>query len=241
MLPLFSSGNEQVRAWFKAGNEQYAKGKYQDAVLTYHKILNEGYFSSDLYFNLGNTYYKLEDIPSALLYYEKAYKLAPGDEDIKVNIQLANLKTIDKVESVPSFFLATWWKSFILYFSVNTLTVFSILFILSASVLLIVFLFAKAIFIKKCFFYLAISLLFFGVLSIFVMNRQVHYFASHTQAIIFTGAVTVKSEPESTSKSLFVIHKGTKVSIVDDQEEWMKIELPNGKVGWINTKDAQKI
>lgn len=241
LIPLFSIGGEKENALFEKGNEQYAKAKYQEAIDAFKEVLDAGYISASLYFNIGNTYYKLEDIPSALLYYEKAIRLAPGDRDIRFNIQLANLKTVDKIEDTPTFFLAQWWNAFILFFSIQTLAVASIVFLISAFILLIVFLYAKTTPFKKGLFYTAILLLFCGLSSAFMANRQSAYFASHQQAIIFTAAVTVKSEPEDSSESLFVIHKGTKISILDQHQEWMKVELSNGNIGWIMSSDAQKI
>ncbi len=241
LIPLFSIGGEREDTLFKNGNEQYAEAKYQEAINSFKEVLDAGYVSASLYYNIGNAYYKLDDIPSALLYYEKALRLAPGDEDIRFNIQLASLKTVDKIEDIPVFFLAQWWNAFILFFSIQTLAVLGILFLISTFILFVIFLYTRTMSWRKILFYTAILLLFCGLSSVFMANRQAAYFGSHQQAIIFTAAVTVKSEPENTSKSLFLIHEGTKISILDHHQGWMKVELSNGKIGWIMSSDAQEI
>jgi tetratricopeptide (TPR) repeat protein len=240
-LPLFSLANDQTNMLFAKGNDQYAKAKYQEAVQTYQAILNDGYQSATVYFNLGNAYYKLGEIPSALLYYEKAHKLAPGDDDIIFNIQLTNLKTTDKVDAAPELFLTKWWEAFILCCSLGTLTVFSVLFFIAGFGILILYLFAPSVNIKKTSFYAGLTLVFLGLITILMAGNQVHYFASHRQAIVFNNAATVKSEPSAASKNLFVIHDGTKVDVLENNNGWMRIQLSNGNEGWIMATDAKEI
>jgi len=104
VLPMLSFGNDQAQALFAKGNAYYSKAQYKEALTTYQQISGEGYQSAALYFNMGNASYKSDDIPSALLYFEKAHKLAPGDEDINYNIRFASLKTIDKIDEAPELF-----------------------------------------------------------------------------------------------------------------------------------------
>src|SRR5882757_4527610 len=103
--PLLAFSDDGATALFKKGNDQYAKAQYKEAITSYQKLVDGGYQSTAVYFNLGNAYYKTDDIAAALLYYEKAHKLSPGDEDIRVNIQLANSKITDKQDDVPEFFI----------------------------------------------------------------------------------------------------------------------------------------
>ncbi|WP_448698671.1 tetratricopeptide repeat protein [Mucilaginibacter sp. AW1-3] len=240
-LPLLGFGKDNEQALFEQGNTQYAKANYKAAAESYQKILNDGYQSKAVYFNLGNAYYKLGDIPSALLYYEKARKLAPGDDDINFNIQFANLKTTDKIDDAPQLFLVNWWHSIILVASVNTLSTFSILFLLAGFGLLAYYLFARSISRKKASFYSGIVIIIFGLLSIFIASRQSAYFESHHEAIVFSPSVTAKSGPDNNAKNLFVIHDGTKVTIVENNSGWIKIRLLNGSEGWINLSDAKEI
>jgi len=240
-LPLFSLADNKANALFEKGNQLYAKAQYQKAAQTYQQILNEGYRSSVIYFNTGNAYYKLDDMASAILYYEKARKLAPDDKDIDINIQLANLKIADKIEPQPDFFVTRWWHNFILVLPVGTLSILSSLFFLGGFLLLITYLFAEPLVLKKITFYTSIMAIFIGLIGIFMANRQVDYFNTHHQAIIFSNSVIVKGSPDINAKPLFVMHEGTKVDITQKNGNWIEIELPNGNSGWISLNDVKDI
>ena len=240
-LPLLSLGNDQVNTLFAKANEQYTKGRYKEAIQTYQSILNDGYQSASIYFNLGNAYYKQGEIPSAILYYEKAHKVAPGDADIQFNIQLANSKTTDKIEPAPEFFLTKWCDAFVLGFAINTWAVLSILLFVTGFGLLTVYLFAQSVGIKKAAFFASAGLIFLGLLTILLAANQSRYFAAHHQAIVFSTSVTVKSEPGPSAKNLFVIHNGTKVDILENNNSWMRIKLANGNEGWIAVTDVKNI
>lgn len=241
LLPLFSLGNDKPNARFEKGNQLYAKAQYPQAIQVYQQIIQEGYQSAVLYFNTGNAYYKSDDVASAILYYEKAHKLAPNDKDININIQFANLKIADKIEPQPEFFVTRWWHNFILILPAGTLSVLSGVFVLIGFLLLIAYLFTSIVAIKKACFYMGIVLIFVGFTSIFMANRQVNYFSSHHQAIIFGNSVTVKSSPDINAKPLFVIHEGTKVDITQKEGSWIAIELPNGNSGWITSDNVKEI
>jgi tetratricopeptide (TPR) repeat protein len=241
VLPLLSFGNDNMQPLFQKGNAYYAKSQYKEALAAYQQILDARYQSAAVYFNMGNAAYKSDDIASALLYYEKAHKLAPGDEDINVNIRLANLKTTDKIDEAPEFFLFKWWRGFILSFSGDTLAILSILLMLGGSVTLIIYFFTNSVAIKKSAFYISIILFFVSIITIFIASSQVNYFNGHKQAIIFSSSVNVKSSPAAQSGILFVLHDGTKINVLDNTNGWMKIKLANGNVGWIKSSDAKEI
>lgn len=240
-LPLFSFAENPANALFQKGNQLYAKAQYQQAAQTYQQVLNEGYKSAAVYFNTGNAYYKLDDMASAILYYEKARKLAPNDKDISINIQFANLKIADKLESPPAFFVTRWWQSFILALPVNTLAVLSTILFLSGFLLLIAYLFSSIVILKKSFFYTGILIILIGIITIFMTNRQVNYFNEHHQAIIFSNSVVVKSSPDANAKPLFVMHEGTKVDVNQQNGKWIEIELSNGNSGWITLDNVKEI
>jgi tetratricopeptide (TPR) repeat protein len=239
--PLLAFSDDATSALFKKGNTEYAGAHYKEAITSYQKLVDAGYRSVAVYFNLGNAYYKTGEIPSALLYYEKARKLSPGDEDIRINIQLANLKTTDKLDEAPEFFITKWWHGFILACSLGTLAVLSVLLILAGSGLLILYRFTSSVTIKKVSFYSAIALVFLGLFCIFIAGRQADYFESHREAIVFSGSVTIKSAPTLKSKDLFVLHDGTKVDVLEHNNDWVRIRMPNGNEGWINATDVREI
>lgn len=239
-LPLVSRADD-YSTLFKQGNEAYGKARYQDAVGLYQQVLNKGCHSEEVYFNLGNAYFKLGDIPSALLNYEKAHKLAPGDEDVNFNIYFANSKTSDKVEPAPEFFATRWWHNIILHYSIKALSVVSIILLIIGSGLLVIYLFVNVVLLKKVAFYLGALVLFSGLLTVFIANRQTHYFNDYQQAIIFSGSVNVRSAPVDQAVTLFILHEGTKVNILDNSGEWLKIQLANGTEGWIHEADIKDI
>ncbi len=240
-LPIFSLADDPANVLFQKGNQLYAKAQYRQAAQIYQQILKEGYQSAAVYFNLGNAYYKSDDLPSAILYYEKAHKLAPNDPDINVNIRFANLKIADKIEPQPTFFVTRWWQSFILALPVNTLAVLSTVFILSGFLLLIAYLFANVLILKKAFFYTGILAIGIGIISIFMASRQVNYFDENHEAVVFSNSVVVKSSPDANAKPLFVLHEGTKVAINRQNGNWIEIELSNGNSGWIMTDQVKSI
>ncbi|WP_428330885.1 tetratricopeptide repeat protein [Mucilaginibacter sp.] len=241
VLPSLCFGNNPADGFFASGNTFYAKGNYKEALAAYQKVLDAGYQSAALYFNMGNASYKTDDIASAILYYEKAHKLNPADEDINFNIRYANLKTTDKIDEAPEFFITRWWRGFILGFSLNTLALLSILFILAASGVLILYFFANAVLLKKVSFFSSIALFFVGAIFVFIGNRQTNYTSAHKEAIVFSSSTNVKSSPVDKAATLFVIHDGTKVNILDSSNGWAKIKLLNSNEGWIRSADIKAI
>lgn len=241
LLPLLSLADAQEDVLLAKGNSLYTKGAYAQALETYQKILNKDQQSVVVYFNMGNASFKLGDLPSALLYYEKAHRLAPNDEDIKANIRFVNSKTVDKVEELPVFFLNSWWTSVILLFSLTIFAVLSLFFILVGSGLLILYFFSHELLLKKISFYAAIVLFVVGVFTVFVASQQQDYQAAHQEAIVFATPVTVKSAPSETSRSLFVLHEGAKVTLGEKNNGWSRIRLANGNEGWMKNADFREI
>ena len=241
MMPVLSFAEDDIHALFQKGNALYAKANYKEALNDYQKIIDNGYASAAVYFNMGNASYKDGDIPSALLYYEKAHKYAPGDEDINFNIRFVNQKTTDKIEEAPELFLAKWWRACILNFSGHALAVSSILIVFIASATLIVYFFAGGITLKKVSFFASIILFAVGGCVVFLANRQAAYFDNHRQAIIFSSSVTIKSAPLDKAGNLFVLHDGTLVNVMATSNGWIKIRLANGNEGWMKKEDVKEI
>jgi tetratricopeptide (TPR) repeat protein len=239
--PLLALANDDAVALFKKGNNLYQQAKYKEAAAAYQQMVDDGYQSTALYFNLGNAYYKTGDIAPSVLYYEKARKLSPGDEDVRVNLQLANTKTFDKIEESPEFFIGKWWHGFILAIPANSLAVWAVVLFLLASGLFILYRFAGSVLVKKIAFFTAITLLLIGIGTIFIADRETNYAAAHQGAIIFNSSVTVKSAPTKAAKVVFVLHEGTKVNILEKNAAWVKIRLANGNEGWIGNGDAKEI
>lgn len=240
MLPVLVLGSGQPDSLFKKANEQYAKARYREAMGYYRSIVKGGQHSAPVYFNMGNASYKLGDLPSALLYYEKALQLAPNDEDIKANIRLANSKIRDQIEEVPEFFMSRWWTSVYMSYPADTIAVISLLFSFSGSLFLIIYFFAYRTAIKKTSFFISLSCYALGLFSMFILSRQASYFEQQ-YGIVFNSPVYVKSEPAEGSKSLMLIHEGLKVKILEVGQNWVKVRLANGNEGWIKVVDLKGI
>lgn len=218
---------------FETANEYYRKGEYEKALSIYEKIINNGYISSELYYNIGNTYHKLDNIPAAIIYYERAKRLSPSDEDIEFNLKLANLKVVDKIDPIPRFFLVEWWHSISNTFNSEKWSIMTIIgswiFVLS----ILAFRLINISIIKKIIIPIIIFSLIFILVTFLFSYTQYKYENDRTTGIIFSQNVSVKSSPDEAGTDLFVIHEGVKVKILDSLNEWRKIRLADGKVGWI--------
>jgi tetratricopeptide (TPR) repeat protein len=226
---------------FDKANELYSKGQYKQAADTYQRILDAGRESAPVYFNLGNCSYKEGDIPQALLYFEKAHRLAPGDDDINFNIRLATSKTVDKIDEAPEFFVSRWWKDFILGYSADGLATTTVLLALIGSALLIWYFFAVAGGVKRFAFFSSVVFFFVAICALIVAGSQASYFDNNKQAIVFTSSVNVKTSPAEAVSTAFVLHDGTKVNVLDNNNGWLKIKIANGNEGWIKEGDFKEI
>jgi len=235
----FGADNRQL---FEKANALYAKNQYKQAADIYNEILKAGYQSAALYFNLGNAHYKQGEVPEAILYYEKAHRLAPGDDDINFNIRLANSKTVDKIDEVPEFFLSRWWNGFILSFSADKLATTAIIFMLIGSAFLIWYFFAIAGGVKKFAFFSSVVFFFVAIGAVVIATSQLSYFDNNKQGIVFTPSVNVKTSPADAVSTAFVLHEGTKVNVLGSNGGgWLKIKLANGNEGWIKAADVKEI
>ncbi|MFH0867632.1 MAG: tetratricopeptide repeat protein [Bacteroidota bacterium] len=220
---------------FEKGNLAFTSKYYQQAIECYEKIISNGFESSELYYNLGSAYFRQEDYPSSILYFEKAKKLDPGDEDIIHNLKMANTKILDKIEKIPDFFLIHWWKTLINIFSFNTWAITGIAFMMFALSFFGFYLFSTILRRRKLAFWTSLIIFLFMILSFLSAQSQYSSATSAKNAIIFTPSVTVKSSPDINSTDLFVIHEGTKVRVTDNIGDWSEIKIANGSVGWVNT------
>ncbi|MFD2871701.1 tetratricopeptide repeat protein [Mucilaginibacter ximonensis] len=237
---VFAANSQQEQ--FEKANKLYDNGRYKQAIDAYNQILGAGYQSAALYFNLGNAYYKDGEMPEALLNYEKAHRLAPGDDDINFNIRLANSKTVDKIDEAPEFFLSKWWKGFILQHAADSLATTAIILSLIGSALLIWYFFALAGGVKKFAFFSSLIFFFLAICTVVIAASQVSYFENNKQAIVFTSTVDVKTSPAERVSTAFVLHDGTKVNVLGNNGGgWLKIRLANGNEGWIKTGDVREI
>jgi tetratricopeptide (TPR) repeat protein len=217
-----------------SGNQAFSEGKFNDAIGFYSKVIDNHFESSELYYNLANSYFKTNDIPSAILYYEKAKKLNPKDEDINFNLNLANSRITDKIEPVPDFFLKRWLREFGNIFNVDAWARVSVITFILSLVCASFFVTSGSVMLRKLAFWAGTILLLLAIVSFTFGFHNYKRFTRHNEGIIFTSTVTVKSSPNENSVDLFVIHEGTKISIMDKVESWSEIRVANGSVGWVH-------
>lgn len=225
----------------KQGNQFYQDKQFENAIDTYQKIINVGYVGTSLYYNLGNSYYRDGKIGYAILYYEKALELSPGDDNVMHNLAIANAKTVDKIDTLPKFFLFQWWESILALFPVSGWTLMVYLFYLLLLCSIGLYFFARGMNIQRySVFSGLISALFLVIttaLWIVSLNREF----TVKNAIVVEPAAAVKLSPDSTSNDAFVIHEGLKVRELDRVESWVKIRLQDGKEGWIEQNEIGTI
>ena len=235
-LPL--SGHAVTKA---EADSAYIRGQYQQAIKDYEMLLKQG-ASADLYYNLGNAYYRSENITRAVLNYERALLLSPGDRDVRFNLQIARAKTIDKIVPESEMFFFTWYRSLVNLMSVDAWAWMALIALALLIVLLLVYLFSDRIWLRKVGFFGGFVLLILFALSNLFAWQQKQDLLFRKGAIVISPSVTVKSTPAKNGTDLFILHEGTKVSITDGtMKGWMGIRIADGKEGWIESNMIEEI
>ena len=236
LLPLTSYAVTKAEA-----DSAYVHGQYQQAIRDYEALLKQG-ASAELYYNLGNAYYRTENIPEAVLNYERALLLSPGDRDIRFNLQIARSKTFDKIVPESEMFFVTWYRSLVSLMSVDGWARTALVALALTIVLLLVYLFSYRIWLRKAGFFGGVVLLLLFVGANIFAWQQKKDLLNRKGAIIFAPAVTVKSTPAVNGTDLFILHEGTKVVITDgSMRDWKEIRIADGKEGWIESKHLRVI
>ena len=230
LMPLCSSAAD-FKAQLDSAAVCYQATKYEQAISIYESIVAQGYESSELYFNLGNAYYKSNKFPYAIANYERALKLNATDEDIQFNLQLANTHVVDKIEVLPEFFL----KSRAL--TSNQWAVLSIVSFVAALVLLLLFFLSDRPLLRRFAFWIGLLLIVEAAFSFSFSSKQKAAVLNEPEAIVVTPSVVVKSSPDAAGTELFLIHEGLKIKVTNQNGEWSEIRLSDGNKGWVKTAD----
>lgn len=244
-LTLFVSvslfAGNQFEAQFEKANELYESANYEEALKVYYELEKAGINGFNLQFNIGNTHYKLDEIPSAILHYEKALKIDPSNEDVKQNLKLAYAKTTDKIEPARELVINRWWKEIINLNSADSWGIIATFLLFTSLMLALFYLLANKSIIRRIGFFGASAVLLIAIICYFFGYQQ-HYYSNEAKAaIIFTPTVSIKSAPGESGTVLFVLHKGTKVHLLESTNEWRNVALPNGNKGWIKENDIREI
>jgi len=243
LIVLFYSffGNAQNEALFHKATEAYNNGDYQKAIDNYSEILDNGQHSTELYYNLGNSYYKLNQIAPSIYNYEKALLLSPNDAEVKNNLSYAQNMTLDAIETMPETSLMKIYKSITGILSFDQWSYTAVIFLILFVLLYIAFYYFKYATKKRIAFITSITCLFISVMSVIFAFVQYNDFKADQPAIVFSSEVKIKSEPNNRSEEIFVLHEGTKVNVLEELNEWKKIKIADGKTGWLASESIKQL
>lgn len=218
---------------FRQGNENFSAGNYDKALEAWLDLYNTGFRSAELEYNIGNAYFKLNNIPGAILFYERASLLKPADEDINYNLQIARTLSVDRFDEIPELFFVRWYNVMALLLSSNLWARISIISFVLCLLFLSLYFYTSRYKLKVLGFWLALILLIVSATSLMfsVRNRNLVYNSS--KAIIFSPLVNGKSSPDNSGTNLFLLHEGTKVTVEDKVGEWCEVRLSDGNKGWV--------
>lgn len=224
---------------FDRATKAYNNGEYQTAVDEYLQILDQGQHSAELYYNLGNTYYKLNQIAPSIYYYEKALLLKPNDAEIKNNLAYAQNMTLDAIDTMPETGFAKIYNSLLHFLSFDQWAYVAVVFMILFVLLYIAFYYFRIASRKRLSFILSIVCLFFAVIAVVFAYLEYNAYQAERPAIVFAKESSVKSEPNKTSQEAFVLHEGTKINLLDELNDWRKIRIADGTTGWIPSEDIK--
>lgn len=235
------TANAQNEALFDLATEAYNAGEYQAAVDNYLEIIENGKHSPELYYNLGNAYYKLNQIAPSIYYYEKALLLKPNDSEIKNNLAYAQNMTLDAIETLPETGFAKLYNSLLGFLSFDQWSYVAVVFTVLFVLLYIAFHYFRYSSRKRSAFVLSIVCLFMAITSLVFAYLEYQAFKADRPAIVFAQESSVKSEPNKKSQEAFALHEGTKVIVLDALNDWKKIRIADGTIGWIPSEDIKML
>lgn len=232
---------EFCRTAWDEGNKAYIDGDYKRAIERYNSIIDRDRYSVKLYYNLANAYFKVGETGRAILYYNKALKLAPSNDDVRYNLAIAEAQTKDKIAVVPEFFLNRWMRGIRNSMSCTAWSVLSLVAFAAVFAFALLFLLSGRIAVRKTGFYGALAaLLAFVVTASFAIAER-RDMLRREQAIVMSSAISVKSSPDRSATDLFVLHEGTKVRIATEIDGWYEIVIADGKKGWTESRNIEQI
>jgi len=236
--PAFAQSPE---AKLGSADQLYQQGKYAEAREAYGAILSSGYESPALYYNLGNACYKSGAIPSAIVNYERARRLSPADDDLRHNLQLANMMITDRIEPTPRLFVWDYWDGIKNSFSLGSMvTVVYLLYALLAACAA-TFLLARTYRLRKISLFAGMGVLVVFLFFVMVLVARMGDITRTDEAVVMSPVVTVKNSPDPKSSDAFVLHGGVKLLLIDRVGDWSKVRIADGKVGWIEATALEVI
>jgi tetratricopeptide (TPR) repeat protein len=232
---------QDSNALFVEANKLYQQENYPQAIEKYIAIEKQEVVSAELYYNLANAYYRTNKVASSIYYYEKALQLKPNSKDIKVNLGFAKRMTIDNIEKLPTTIMQKFSRNFIQKLDYNSWAYITILFVFLFAFLFLTYHFSYSTNKKRGLFVLSnLSILFF-IISLFFAFHTYKVANSKQEAIIFAQETNIKNAPILSSETIFELHEGTKITILENKDNWTKIKIADGQTGWIITKELKEL
>lgn len=240
-LFLFITQTFWAQSAFEKGNALYQKGNYQEAISSYESIVKSGQESSEVYFNLGNCYYKLNKVAPAVYNFEKALLLSPCDSEIQNNLSFAKKMAIDEIAEAPKVGFSKIIADFTSTFHYDTWGWIAILCSVLFLIGFISYYFSNSTSLKRVFFSGMILFLLFLLVSVFSGFYEKDRISNDRPAIVFVDIISVKSEPNASAQNAFTLHAGTKVNVLEELGSYRKIQLADLKEGWIEKSAIKEI
>lgn len=222
-------------------NQAYQSGNFLQAIEQYEHLLQQGYRSEALYYNLGNSYYRVNKLGLAVLNYERARLLDPTDADTKHNLQVVRNRLQDKIEPLPEFFLSKWWNGLRSQLSTNIWSAVALTLLWLGIAGLSVWLLGKVRFYKKWGFIAGIGLLLLSLLGFALANSRKQAIQNSGRAVILQPEIPLQSAPDPKSKIVLPLHEGTTIHFLDKIGDWHKVMLENGEQGWLPKGGFERI
>lgn len=241
IVAAISGRAETPEQFFDQANQAYQRGKFAEAIEKYEAILASGLVSGELYYNLGNAYYKSGNLGKAILNYERALRLLPHDEDIRHNLQLANLLITDRVEPAPRLFIWDWWDAVKGWFTLSGITLWGYAFYLLVLMGIGAVVLAPAYSLRRVALIASTAAFALLVFSLLVFVGKLNDVQRTDVGIVIASVTTVKNSPDANSTDAFVLHSGAKVWVTDRVNTWLKIRIADGKLGWMDERAAELI
>jgi tetratricopeptide (TPR) repeat protein len=241
IICLLQANAQTPEERYAEAGQLYSSGDYSGAAAVYRKLYDDGYRSEDMLYNAGNAFFKSGDNASAILFYERARLIAPADEDINYNLQIARSRVTDKFETVPELFFVRWFNFLSLLAPTNTWALTALLLFIASLLFAVIFLTKARASGRLMSFWLSLAALILSVLLIALALNNNSLINKNKKAVVTCSIVTGRSEPGESSSELFVIHSGTTVKVEKELGDYLEVQLPDGNKGWIKSDCLEKI
>jgi tetratricopeptide (TPR) repeat protein len=241
LIPRFNAKSQEAGAKYTEGVRLYSESKYNEAIDKWMELYNTGYRSASLDYNIGNAYFKINNVPGAILFYERAHLLKPADEDILYNLQIARTMAVDKFVEIPELFFVSWFNFLSLSLSSNLWAKISLITFILFLLLFSLYIYTSKYRFKVLGFWISLLMLLISISAFSFSSRNKTLVYNNPKAIIFRPLVNGKSSPDNSGTDLFVLHEGTKVTVEDEVGEWLEIRLSDGNKGWVPSNCLNKI